>query len=123
VDGVHFWCNNKLRSAGAAHALTEAHRARAAGDRRRRKRTREYEQACVRRGHRFYKAKQANRHASGMNAMCMAESRKNAGQNGEKKRGGAGEDTVGAKLLWNRANVLADSVIAPVLKRRVQRGR
>ena len=54
---------------------------------------------------------------------ALAESRKNAGEMVKKARAALETDTVGAKAaLEQQANVLADQVIATVLKPATQQG-
>jgi F-type H+-transporting ATPase subunit b len=82
------------------------------------KRTAEYEQRVRDARSQIYKAQQANRQRvlDERNA-ALAESRKNAGDMVKKARVALEEDTVGAKAaLEQQANVLADQVIARILK-------
>jgi F-type H+-transporting ATPase subunit b len=82
------------------------------------KRTAEYEQRVRDARSQIYKAQQANRQRvlDERNA-ALAESRKNAGEMVKKARAALEKDTVGAKAaLEQQANVLADQVIARILK-------
>jgi F-type H+-transporting ATPase subunit b len=82
------------------------------------KRTAEYEQRVRDARSQIYKAQQANRQRvlDERNA-ALAESRKNAGEMVKKARAALEKDTAGAKAaLEQQANVLADQVIARILK-------
>jgi F-type H+-transporting ATPase subunit b len=82
------------------------------------KRTAEYEHVVRDARSQIYKAQQANRQRvlDERNA-ALAESRKNAGEMVKKARAALEKDTVGAKAaLEQQANVLADQVIARILK-------
>jgi F-type H+-transporting ATPase subunit b len=82
------------------------------------KRTAEYEQRVRDARSQIFKTQQANRQRvmEERNA-ALAESRKNAGEMVKKAREVLAKDTAGAKVaLEQQANVLADQVIATVLK-------
>lgn len=82
------------------------------------KRTAEYEQRVRDARSQIFKTQQANRQRvmEERNA-ALAESRKNAGEMVKKAREALAKDTAGAKVaLEQQANVLADQVIATVLK-------
>ena len=82
------------------------------------KRTAEYEQRVREARSQIYKAQQANRQRvmEERNA-ALAEARKTSGEMVKKARAVLEKDTVGAKAaLEQQANVLADQVIATVLK-------
>ena len=82
------------------------------------KRTAEYEQRVRDARSQIFKTQQANRQRvmEERNA-ALAESRKNAGEMVKKAREALAKDTTGAKAtLEQQANVLADQVIATVLK-------
>ena len=82
------------------------------------KRTAEYEQRVRDARSQIFKTQQANRQRvmEERNA-ALAESRKNAGEMVKKAREVLAKDTAGAKAaLEQQANVLADQVIATVLK-------
>jgi F-type H+-transporting ATPase subunit b len=82
------------------------------------KRTAEYEHVVRDARSQIYKAQQANRQRvlDERNA-ALAESRKNAGEMVKKARAALEKDTAGAKAaLEQQANVLADQVIARILK-------
>jgi len=66
----------------------------------------------------IYKTQQANRQrVMDERNAALAESRKNAGEMVKKARAAMEKDTIGAKAaLEQQANVLADQVIATVLK-------
>jgi F-type H+-transporting ATPase subunit b len=82
------------------------------------KRTAEYEQRVREARSQIYKKQQANRQrVMDERNAALAESRKNAGELVKKARAALETDTVGAKAaLEQQANVLADQVIATVLK-------
>ncbi|MGC2744948.1 MAG: ATP synthase F0 subunit B [Candidatus Angelobacter sp.] len=82
------------------------------------KRTAEYEQRVRDARSHIYKAQQANRQrVMDERNAALAESRKNAGEMVKQARAALEKDTVGAKAaLEQQANVLADQVIATVLK-------
>lgn len=82
------------------------------------KRTAEYEQRVRDARSQIFKTQQTNRQRvmEERNA-ALAESRKNAGEMVKKAREALAKDTAGAKVaLEQQANVLADQVIATVLK-------
>lgn len=82
------------------------------------KRTAEYEERVRDARSHIYKAQQANRQrVIDERNTALAESRKNAGEMVKQARAALEKDTVGAKAaLEQQANVLADQVIATVLK-------
>jgi F-type H+-transporting ATPase subunit b len=82
------------------------------------KRTAEYEQRVRDARSQIFKTQQANRQrVMDERNAALAESRKNAGEMVKKAREALAKDTVGAKVaLEQQANVLADQVIATVLK-------
>ena len=82
------------------------------------KRTAEYEQRVREERSHIYKAQQANRQrVMDERNAALAESRKNAGEMVKQARAALEKDTVAAKAaLEQQANVLADQVIASVLK-------
>ncbi|MGZ7084590.1 MAG: ATP synthase F0 subunit B [Candidatus Angelobacter sp.] len=122
-----FLVHGKLRQVLAQrHALTEgaierAQQEIAAAE----KRTAEYEQRVREARSQIYKAQQANRQrVMDERNAALAESRKNAGETVKKARAVLETDTVGAKGdLEQQANVLADQVIATVLKPATAGGR
>lgn len=115
-----FLVHNKLRQVLAErHALTEGAMERAQQEiATAEKRTAEYEQRVRDARSQIYKAQQANRQrVMDQRNAALAESRKNAGEMVKKARTVLEKDTVGAKAeLEQQANVLADQVIATVLK-------
>ena len=82
------------------------------------KRTAEYEQRVRDARSQIFKTQQANRQrVMDERNAALAESRKNAGEMVKKAREALAKDTAGAKAtLEQQANVLADQVIATVLK-------
>ena len=115
-----FLVHNKLRQVlTERHALTEGAMERAQQEiATAEKRTAEYEQRVREARSQIFKAQQANRHRvmEERNA-ALAEARKNAGEMVKKARTALEKDTVSAKAaLEQQANVLADQVIATVLK-------
>ena len=89
------------------------------------KRTAEYEQRVRDARSQIFKTQQANRQRvmEERNA-ALAESRKNAGEMVKKAREALAKDTAGAKAaLEQQANVLADQVIATVLRPATAGGR
>ncbi len=115
-----FLVHNKLRQVlGQRHALTEGAIERAQQEIAvAEKRTAEYEQRVREARSQIYKTQQANRlRVLEERNAALAESRKNAGEMVKKARAVLEKDTVGAKAaLEQQANVLADQVIASVLK-------
>ncbi len=120
MDGVHFsGAQQAAPGAGAAArldggAIERAQQEIAVAE----KRTAEYEQRVREARSQIYKTQQANRQRvlEERNA-ALAESRKNAGEMVKKARAALEKDAVGAKAaLEQQANVLADQVIASVLK-------
>jgi F-type H+-transporting ATPase subunit b len=82
------------------------------------KRTAEYEQRVRDARSHIYKTQQANRQrVMDERNAALAESRKNAGEMVKQARAALEKDTIQAKaVLEQQANVLADQVIATVLK-------
>jgi F-type H+-transporting ATPase subunit b len=115
-----FLVHNKLRQIlEQRHALTEGAIERAQQEIAiAEKRTAEYEQRVREARSQIYKAQQANRQrVMDERNAALAESRKNAGEMVKKARTAMEKDTIGAKAaLEQQANVLADQVIATVLK-------
>jgi F-type H+-transporting ATPase subunit b len=115
-----FLVHGKLRQVLAQrHALTEGAIERAQQEIAvAEKRTAEYEQRVREARSQIYKAQQANRQrVMDERNASLAESRKNAGEMVKKARVALETDTVAAKAaLEQQANVLADEVIATVLK-------
>ena len=115
-----FLVHNKLRQVlGQRHTLTEGAIERAQQEIAvAEKRTAEYEQRVREARSQIYKTQQANRlRVLEERNAALAESRKNAGEMVKKARAALEKDTVGAKAaLEQQANVLADQVIASVLK-------
>jgi F-type H+-transporting ATPase subunit b len=115
-----FLVHGKLRQVLAQrHALTEgaierAQQEIAAAE----KRTAEYEQRIREARSQIYKAQQANRQrVMDQRNAALAEARKNAGEMVKKARAVLEAETFAAKAaLEQQANVLADQVIATVLK-------
>lgn len=115
-----FLVHNKLRQVlEQRHALTEGAIERAQQEIAiAEKRTAEYEQRVREARSQIYKTQQANRQRimDERNA-ALADARKNAGEMVKKARTALEKDTVAAKAsLEQHANVLADQVIATVLK-------
>jgi F-type H+-transporting ATPase subunit b len=101
------------------HALTEGAMERAQQEiATAEKRTSEYEQRVREARSQIYKAQQANRQrVMDERNAALAEARKNAGEMVKKARAILETDTVGAKTaLEQQANVLADQIIATILK-------
>ncbi len=115
-----FLVHNKLRQVLAQrHALTEGAIERAQQEIAiAEKRTAEYEQQVREARSQIYKAQQASRQrVMDERNAALAESRQNAGEMVKKARTALEADTVGAKAgLEQQANVLADQVIATILK-------
>ena len=115
-----FLVHNKLRQVLAErHALTEGAMERAQQEiATAEKRTTEYEQRVRDARTQIYKAQQAHRlRVLEERNAALAESRRNAGEMVKKARVAMEKDTIGAKAaLEQQANVLADQVIATVLK-------
>jgi len=115
-----FLVHNKLRQVlEQRHALTEgaiekAQQEIAIAE----KRTAEYEQRVREARSQIYKTQQANRQrVMDERNSALADSRKNAGEMVKQARAALEKDTLGAKAaLEQQANVLADQVIATVLK-------
>lgn len=122
-----FLVHNKLRQVLAQrHALTEGAMERAQQEiATAEKRTAEYEQRVRDARSQMYKAQQANRQrVMDQRNAALAESRKNAGEMVKKARAVLEKDTLGAEAeLAQQANVLADQVIATVLKPATAGGR
>lgn len=122
-----FLVHNKLRQVLAQrHALTEGAMERAQQEiATAEKRTAEYEQRVRDARTQMYKAQQANRQrVMDQRNAALAESRKSAGEMVKKARAVLEKDTVGAEAeLAQQANVLADQVIATVLKPATAGGR
>src|SRR6476646_8991421 len=118
--GYRFIVHGKLQQVlEQRHALTEgaierAQQEIAAAE----ARTAEYEQRLREARGQIYKTQQANRlRVLEERNAALAESRKSAGEMVKKARAALEKDTVGAKAaLEQQANVLADQVIASVLK-------
>ncbi len=115
-----FLVHNKLRQVlEQRHALTEGAIERAQKEIAiAEKRTAEYEQRVREARSQIYKTQQANRQrVMDERNAALADSRKNAGEMVKQARAALGKDTLGAKAaLEQQANVLADQVIATVLK-------
>jgi F-type H+-transporting ATPase subunit b len=115
-----FIVHGKLRQVLAErHALTEGAIERAQQEIAvAEKRTAEYEQRVRDARSQIYKAQQANRHrVMDERNTALAESRQRAGEMVKKARGVLESETAGAKgTLELQAGVLADQVIAAVLK-------
>jgi F-type H+-transporting ATPase subunit b len=115
-----FLVHNKLRQVlEQRHALTEGAIVRAQQEIAiAEKRTAEYEQRVREARSQIYKTQQANRQrVMDERNAALAESRKNAGEMVKQARAALEKDTLGAKTaLEQQANVLADQVIATVLK-------
>jgi len=115
-----FLVHGKLRQVLAQrHALTEGAIERAQQEISvAEKRTAEYEQRIREARSQIYKAQQAQRQrVMDERNAALAEARKNAGEMVKKARAILEKDTVAAKAaLEQQANVLADEVIATVLK-------
>ena len=115
-----FLVHNKLRQVLAErHALTEGAIERAQQEIAvAEKRTAEYEQRVREARSQIYKTQQANRlRVLEERSAALAESRKHAGEMVKKARAALEKDTAGAKAaLEQQANVLADQVIATILK-------
>ena len=115
-----FLVHNKLRQVLAQrHALTQGAMERAQQEIAiAEKSTAEYEQRVREARSQIYKAQQANRQrVMEERNTALAEARKSAGDMVKKARTALEKDTVGAKAdLEQQANVLADQVIATVLK-------
>ena len=82
------------------------------------KRTAEYEQRVREARSQIFKTQQANRQrVMDERNAALAQARKNAGEMVKQARAAVEKDTIGAKaVLEQQANVLADQVIATVLK-------
>jgi F-type H+-transporting ATPase subunit b len=115
-----FLVHNKLRQVlEQRHALTEGAIERAQQEIAiAEKRTAEYEQRVREARSHIYKMQQANRQrVMDERNAALADARKNAGEMVKKARTALEKDTVAAKAsLEQHANVLADQVIATVLK-------
>jgi F-type H+-transporting ATPase subunit b len=115
-----FLVHNKLHQVLAQrHALTEGAMERAQQEiATAEKRTAEYEQRVREARSQIYKAQQANRQrVMDQRNAALAEARKNAGEMVKKARAVLETETLAAKAaLEQQANVLADQVIATVLK-------
>ena len=115
-----FIIHGKLRQVLAErHALTEGAIERAQQEvATAEKRTAEYEQRVRDARSQLYKTQQANRQrVMDERNAALADSRKNAGEMVKQARAALEKDTLGAKAaLEQQANVLADQVIATVLK-------
>ncbi len=115
-----FLVHNKLRQVlEQRHALTEGAIERAQQEIAiAEKRTAEYEQRVREARSQIYKTQQANRQrVMDERNAALADARKNAGEMVKKARTALEKDTVTAKAsLEQHANVLADQVIATVLK-------
>ena len=115
-----FLVHNKLRQVlEQRHALTEGAIERAQQEIAiAEKRTAEYEQRVREARSHIYKTQQANRQrVMDERNAALADARKNAGEMVKKARTALEKDTVAAKAsLEQHANVLADQVIATVLK-------
>jgi F-type H+-transporting ATPase subunit b len=115
-----FLVHNKLRQVlEQRHALTEGAIERAQQEIAiAEKRTAEYEQRVREARAQIYKTQQANRQrVMDERNAALADARKNAGEMVKKARMALEKDTVAAKAsLEQHANVLADQVIATVLK-------
>jgi F-type H+-transporting ATPase subunit b len=122
-----FLVHNKLRQVLAQrHALTEGAIERAQQEIAiAEKRTAEYEQRVREARSQIYKTQQANRQrVMDERNAALADARKNAGEMVKKARTALEKDTVAAKAsLEQHANVLADQVIATVLKPAAAGGR
>jgi len=122
-----FLVHNKLRQVlGQRHALTEGAIEReqqeiAIAE----KRTAEYEQRVREARSQIYKTQQAHRQrVMDERNAALADARKNDGEMVKKARTALEKDTVAAKAsLEQHANVLADQVIATVLKPAAAGGR
>jgi len=115
-----FLVHNKLRQVlEQRHALTEGAIERAQQEIAiAEKRTAEYEQRVREARSQIYKTQQSNRQrVMDERNAALADARKNAGEMVKKARTALEKDTVAAKAsLEQHANVLADQVIATVLK-------
>jgi F-type H+-transporting ATPase subunit b len=115
-----FLVHNKLRQVlEQRHALTEGAIERAQQEiATAEKRTAEYEQRVREARSQIYKTQQAHRQrVMDERNAALADARKNAGEMVKKARTALEKDTVAAKAsLEQHANVLADQVIATVLK-------
>ena len=115
-----FLVHNKLRQVlEQRHALTEGAIERAQQEIAiAEKRTAEYEQRVREARSHIYKTQQAHRQrVMDERNAALADARKNAGEMVKKARTALEKDTVAAKAsLEQHANVLADQVIATVLK-------
>jgi F-type H+-transporting ATPase subunit b len=122
-----FLVHNKLRQVlGQRHALTEGAIERAQQEiATAEKRTAEYEQRVREARSQIYKTQQAHRQrVMDERNAALADARKNAGEMVKKARTALEKDTVVAKAsLEQHANVLADQVIATVLKPAAAGGR
>lgn len=122
-----FLVHNKLRQVlEQRHALTEGAIERAQQEIAiAEKRTAEYEQRVREARSQIYKTQQANRQrVMDERNAALADARKNAGEMVKKARTALEKDTVAAKVsLEQQANVLADQVIATVLKPAAAGGR
>jgi F-type H+-transporting ATPase subunit b len=115
-----FLVHNKLRQVLAQrHALTEGAIERAQQEIAiAEKRTAEYEQRVREARSQIYKAQQANRlRVMEERNAALAESRQRAGEMVKKARAGVEAETAAARAtLEQQANMLADQVIATILK-------
>ena len=115
-----FLVHNKLRQVlEQRHALTEGAIERAQQEIAiAEKRTAEYEQRVRDARSQIYKTQQVNRQrVMDERNTALADSRKNAGEMVKQARAALEKDTLGARAaLEQQANVLADQVIATVLK-------
>ena len=122
-----FLVHNKLRQVlEQRHALTEGAIERAQQEIAiAEKRTAEYEQRVREARSQIYKTQQANRQrVMDERNAALADARKNAGEMVKKARTALEKDTVAAKAsLEQHANVLADQVIATVLRPAAAGGR
>ena len=122
-----FLVHNKLRQVlEQRHALTEGAIERAQQEiATAEKRTAEYEQRVREARSQIYKTQQAHRQrVMDERNAALADARKNAGEMVKKARTALEKDTVAAKAaLEQHANVLADQVIATVLKPAAAGGR
>jgi F-type H+-transporting ATPase subunit b len=122
-----FLVHNKLRQVlEQRHALTEGAIERAQQEIAiAEKRTAEYEQRVREARSQIYKTQQAHRQrVMDERNAALADARKNAGEMVKKARTALEKDTVAAKAsLEQHANVLADQVIATVLKPAAAGGR
>jgi F-type H+-transporting ATPase subunit b len=115
-----FIVHGKLRQVlEQRHALTEGAIERAQQEiATAEKRTAEYEQRVREARSQIFKTQQANRlRVMDERNAALAQARKNAGEMVKQARAAVEKDTIGAKaVLKQQANVLADQVIATILK-------